>query len=71
MPSAHSKHSASGFEAATLCPGKKVMELGKPDRSSTYADEGTAAHQLLEWCVSECQPAASYIGREIDVNLKA
>jgi hypothetical protein len=47
MPDAHSKYSASGFEAATLCPGKRVMEAGKPDSSSKYADEGTAAHSYL------------------------
>lgn len=47
MSAAHSKYSASGFEAATLCPGKRVMERGKPDSSSKYADEGTAAHALL------------------------
>lgn len=43
----HSKYSASGQEAATLCPGKPVLEQGKPNTSSIYADEGTAAHALL------------------------
>ena len=56
---AHSKFSASGFEAATLCPGKRVMEQGKPDSSSKYADEGTAAHTLLSWCIDQGKPARS------------
>jgi hypothetical protein len=48
MPDAHSKHSASNFEANTLCPGRPVMCKGLPDRSSKYAEEGTKAHSLLE-----------------------
>ena len=51
MSDAHSKYSASNQEAATLCPGKPVLEKGKPDSSSTYADEGTAAHALLADCL--------------------
>lgn len=47
MSEAHSEYSASGFEAAMLCPGKRVMERGLPDSSSKYADEGTAAHAAL------------------------
>ena len=29
-----------------LCPAKPAMERGLPDKSSEYADEGTAAHEL-------------------------
>lgn len=60
MSDAHSKFSASGFEAATLCPGKRVMEKGKPDSSSKYADEGTAAHSLLADYVDGKQPMSTY-----------
>ena len=70
MPDAHSKYSASGFEAATLCPGKRVMERGKPDSSSKYADEGTAAHSLLADCLTGDDSAASHIGAVIPVNGK-
>jgi hypothetical protein len=52
MPEAHSKFSASSFAAAMACPGKRVMERGLPDRSSSYADEGTAAHAVLEAMLS-------------------
>jgi hypothetical protein len=68
MPeAAHSKYSASGFEAARLCPGKPVLELGKPDSSSAYAREGTAAHALLEMCILNNQRAEAYAGRLIEV----
>lgn len=68
-PAAHSKYSASGYEAATLCPGKRVMEKGKPDSSSKYADEGTAAHTLLGWCIDNGKPALAYLGRRIPVGI--
>lgn len=67
MPSAHSKYSASGFEAATLCPGKRPMESGKPDKSSKYADEGTAAHSVLELALLHNTPPAAEIGRKLMV----
>lgn len=63
----HSKYSASGFEAARLCPGKPVMEAGKPDNSSVYAREGTAAHAVLEMCLVNGQRADAYLGRLIEV----
>lgn len=65
---AHSKYSASGFEAARLCPGKPVMEAGLPDNSSAYAREGTAAHALLEQCILNNHRADDYFGRTIDVD---
>jgi len=64
---AHSKYSASGFEAARLCPGKPVMEAGKPDSSSAFAREGTAAHSVLEMCLTNNQRAGAYLGRLIEV----
>lgn len=68
MGELHSKFSASNFEADTLCPGRRVMQAGIPDRSSKYADEGTAAHVVFGWCIEEKRPAAAYIGRLIPVN---
>lgn len=70
MTELHSKFSASGFEAATLCPGKRVMERGLPDPGSKYADEGTAAHLLLKWAVEGDKPAAAFKGRRIPVGLR-
>ncbi len=59
--SGHSKYSASGFEAAALCPGKRVMERGLPDSSSKYADEGTAAHALFADLIDGVAPAEAYL----------
>lgn len=67
MPEAHSKWSASGFKKIMLCPGSKVLEAGAADKSSIYAAEGTAAHELLEMVLTEGTPAAGYVGRIIEV----
>lgn len=64
----HSLWSASGFEQKMLCPGSLVMQEGLPDTSSVYADEGTAAHQVLTWVLQEGNPASHYVGRNITVN---
>jgi len=63
----HSLWSASRFESLMACPGKLVMEAGLESRSSKYAAEGTAAHQVLTWALTEDLPAAAYIGRIIMV----
>lgn len=65
---AHSYYSASGFEAAMLCPGKPVIEQGKPNNSNAYAREGTAAHQVLEWCLRDGMAPLAFLGRIIDVD---
>lgn len=68
MPEAHSTWSASGFEQRMLCPGSHVLQLDAPRTTSPYAAEGTAAHQLLTWCLLENRPAAAYIGRQIQAD---
>ncbi len=65
---AHSTWSASKFESIMLCPGKIVLEAGKPRSASKYAAEGTAAHQVLTWALKEERPAAAYIGRLIEAD---
>lgn len=65
---AHSKWSASGFEQRMLCPGSHVLQAGKPNSSSKFAAEGTAAHQVLTWALQEDRPAAAYIGRLIEAD---
>lgn len=71
MSDAHSRFSASNFEADTLCPGRRPMQAGLPDLGSKYADEGTAAHALLSDCVRDNQPAAKMLGSTYHVNTKA
>lgn len=49
------------------CPGSLAMEAGKPDSSSEFADEGTAAHELASMALTAGNDAAAYIGRIIKV----
>jgi hypothetical protein len=46
----HALLSASGSERWLACPPSARLEEPFPKRSSTYADEGTAAHELCELC---------------------
>jgi hypothetical protein len=62
----HAVLSPSGADGWTVCAGKAAMEWGMPRTSNKYADEGTAAHQVAAWCLTEEQGAAAYIGRRID-----
>lgn len=48
MSAAHSKFGASKAKRWMGCPGSMVLEVGAPDFSSKYADEGTLAHQVSE-----------------------
>jgi hypothetical protein len=64
---AHSSYSASGFEAAMLCPGKPVMEQGKPNNSNIYSATGTVAHMLLEFALRDGAQPAGYLGRVFPV----
>jgi hypothetical protein len=68
MTTAHSKWSASAFEALMLCPGKPTMETGEASPTSVYAAEGTAAHQVLTWCLQQRVPASHFLGRELFLN---
>lgn len=63
----HALFSPSGFEAVMVCNGKIAMELGLPDKPSSYSDEGTAAHLLLEHCLINGAIPAAFRGREIVV----
>ncbi len=65
---AHSEWSASGFKRIMLCPGSKVLEKGAPRSSTSYAAEGTAAHEVLEMCLVNDKPASAYLGRIIQAD---
>lgn len=64
---AHASLGASKAHRWMVCHGSLKMEAPYPDTSSSYADEGTAAHELMEWCLTSGQDAASYAGRIITV----
>ena len=44
----HAKLSPSAAERWLTCPGSVVLSEGVPNKSSSFADEGTAAHALAE-----------------------
>ena len=64
---AHARLGPSGAHRWMACPGSIVLEADIPDRSSVYADEGTAAHMLATWCIEGKTPAAEFLGEVIRV----
>ena len=65
---AHSLNSPSSFSRRIGCPGSANLEKLLPNESSSFADEGTAAHALAEMCLKEGKDADYYEGEEIDVD---
>lgn len=57
---AHAKRSPSGADRWMVCPGSTVLEEGKPDTSSAFADEGTAAHFLAATCLEKGNNTKDY-----------
>jgi len=64
---AHALLSPSGMPAAIRCLAKPHRERGLPDQSSSFADEGTAAHFLMEQCLSQNVDAKHFQGLRIRV----
>jgi len=66
---AHAKLSPSGAHRWMACPGSVVLEAAFPDQSSSYAREGTVAHDLaarvLEW---DTYTAQTFVGRTVVVD---
>lgn len=63
----HALLSPSGMPAAIRCLAKPHRERGLPDQSSSFADEGTAAHFLMEQCLLENKDAKDFQGLNIRV----
>lgn len=61
---AHAILGASSAHRWMACPGSVRLSAGIPGRSSRYADEGTAAHQLAERCLRERQNPWRFIGQK-------
>ncbi|MDT0140189.1 DUF2800 domain-containing protein [Acidovorax sp. PRC11] len=63
--SAHALLSPSSAARWMACPGSVAACEGLPDKSSEFADEGTAAHELAALCLVEGGTAADRIGLKI------
>jgi len=57
---AHAKLSASGAHRWMACPGSVKAEEGLADRGSSFAQEGTMAHDLMELAMLSGKPCRSF-----------
>lgn len=68
MSKAHAKFSASGSAKWFLCAGSIEAEQGLPNKGSIYADEGTAAHELAEICLTMGERASEWVDKQLIEN---
>ena len=59
---AHAKLSPSGAHRWMACPGSVVLEADYPDEGSSYAREGTVAHELAAGHLEAGWNLADYVG---------
>ena len=57
---AHAKLSASGAHRWMNCPGSVNAEAGLLDRTSSFAEEGTMAHDLMELALTTSRPCREF-----------
>lgn len=64
---AHAMLAPSAADRWMVCTGSVAMEAPLPDDTSEYADEGTAAHELAKWCLTQGKNAHAFQGRRIEI----
>lgn len=64
--SAHAQLSPSSAVRWMACPGSVQLCAGKVDTSSSFADEGTDAHELAALCLETNTDADAYLGRVME-----
>lgn len=65
---AHSPLGPSSAKRWLSCPGSVRATRGMPSSSSVYADEGTAAHAVTEYCRIHDLPAKHFLGWKVEVH---
>jgi hypothetical protein len=68
--SEHAKLSPSSAHRWMACPASLLLESTRPDTSSVFADEGTAAHFLAAKCIENREQPGAFIGYRIAVGEK-
>lgn len=64
---AHALFSPSSAYCWINCKASTAAQLGQPDDSSEFADDGTASHELAKWCLDNGNDAVAYMDRVIKV----
>jgi len=62
---AHAKLSASGSSTWLNCPGSVKAQEQYPNTSSSFAEEGTLAHEIADLCLKNRTDAEIYIGKTV------
>jgi hypothetical protein len=62
----HSELGASVAARWMACPGSVQLSRGRPNESSAFAQEGTAAHALGELCLRRGADPATFVGTTLD-----
>lgn len=65
---AHARLSPSGAHRWIACPGSLALEAEYPDDSSSYAAEGTLAHDIAGQCLEDGLDPASFLGKRFEVD---
>jgi hypothetical protein len=62
----HSEIGASSAHRWLNCPGSVAATRGLPDKTSSYASEGTCAHEASEYCFANDCDASETIGMKFE-----
>lgn len=65
---AHARLSPSAADRWMVCPGSVRLTEGISDESSSYADEGTAAHNIRSWCLELDLDAHQFVAHKQTIN---